>query len=158
MTSTVSSQLQVSSLVVTTTTSEKLVVHRVILKQCSQLFDGACKGFFILKKLHKCTKLSSLNCLLEVKSPSSSMYMYVLNAYYPRRIFFSQHSSVTTWPALFLALIATPRIRNTKHALVKLHDVTQYIPYTVKPPNKGHIGDGPVVPCREIVLFSEVFF
>ena len=30
--------------------------------------------------------------------------------------------------------------------------------YTVKPPNKGHIGDGPVVPCREVVLFSEVFF
>ena len=29
---------------------------------------------------------------------------------------------------------------------------------TVKPPNKGHIGDGPVVPCREVVLFSEVFF
>ena len=30
--------------------------------------------------------------------------------------------------------------------------------YTVKPPNKGHIGDGSVVPCREVVLFSEVFF
>ena len=30
--------------------------------------------------------------------------------------------------------------------------------YTVKPPNKGHIGDGPVVPCREVVLFLEVFF
>ena len=29
---------------------------------------------------------------------------------------------------------------------------------TVKPPNKGHIGDGPVVPCREVILFSEVFF
>ena len=29
---------------------------------------------------------------------------------------------------------------------------------TVKPPNKGHFGDGPVVPCREVVLFSEVFF
>ena len=29
---------------------------------------------------------------------------------------------------------------------------------TVKPLNKGHIGDGPVVPCREVVLFSEVFF
>ena len=23
---------------------------------------------------------------------------------------------------------------------------------TVKPPNKGHIGDRPVVPCREVVL------
>ena len=30
--------------------------------------------------------------------------------------------------------------------------------YTVKPPNKGHIGDRPVVPCREVVLFSEVFY
>ena len=30
--------------------------------------------------------------------------------------------------------------------------------YTVKPRNKGHFGDGPVVPCREVVLFSEVFF
>ena len=28
--------------------------------------------------------------------------------------------------------------------------------YTVKPPNKGHFADGPVVPCREVVLFSEV--
>ena len=30
--------------------------------------------------------------------------------------------------------------------------------YTVKSPNKGHIGDGPFVPCREVVLFSEVLF
>ena len=29
---------------------------------------------------------------------------------------------------------------------------------TVKPPNKGHFGDRPVVPCREVVLFSEVFY
>ena len=29
---------------------------------------------------------------------------------------------------------------------------------TVKPPNKGHIGDGLVVPCREVGLFLEVFF
>ena len=29
---------------------------------------------------------------------------------------------------------------------------------TIKPPDKGHIGDKPVVPCREVVLFSEVFF
>ena len=28
----------------------------------------------------------------------------------------------------------------------------------LKPPNKGHFGDGPVVTCREVVLFSEVFF
>ena len=28
---------------------------------------------------------------------------------------------------------------------------------TVKTPNKGHIGDGPFVHCREVVLFSEVF-
>ena len=27
--------------------------------------------------------------------------------------------------------------------------------YTVKPSNKGHIGDGPFVPCREVVPFSE---
>ena len=33
-----------------------------------------------------------------------------------------------------------------------------WIVTTVKPPNKGHIGDEPVVPCREVVLFSEVFF
>ena len=32
------------------------------------------------------------------------------------------------------------------------------IVHTVKPPNKGHFGDGPVVPCREVVLFLEVFF
>ena len=27
---------------------------------------------------------------------------------------------------------------------------------TVKRPNRGHFGDGPFVPCREVVLFSEV--
>ena len=30
--------------------------------------------------------------------------------------------------------------------------------YTVKPPNRGHFGDGPFVPCREVVPFSEVLF
>ena len=29
---------------------------------------------------------------------------------------------------------------------------------TVKPPNRGHFGDGPFVPCREVVLFLEVLF
>ena len=29
---------------------------------------------------------------------------------------------------------------------------------TVKPPNKGHVGDGPFVPCKEVVLFLEVLF
>jgi len=29
---------------------------------------------------------------------------------------------------------------------------------TVKPLNRGHFGDGPFVPCREVVLFSEVLF
>ena len=28
----------------------------------------------------------------------------------------------------------------------------------IKLPSKGHFGDGPVVPCREVVLFWEVFF
>ena len=29
---------------------------------------------------------------------------------------------------------------------------------TAKPPNRGHFGDRPFVPCREVVLFSEVLF
>ena len=29
---------------------------------------------------------------------------------------------------------------------------------TVKPLNRGHFGDRPFVPCREVVLFSEVLF
>ena len=29
---------------------------------------------------------------------------------------------------------------------------------TVKPPNRGYIGDGPLVPYREVDLFSEVFY
>ena len=29
---------------------------------------------------------------------------------------------------------------------------------TVKPLNRGHFGDGSFVPCREVVLFSEVLF
>ena len=33
-----------------------------------------------------------------------------------------------------------------------------HVANTVKPPKKGHIGDGLVVPCREVVLFLEAFF
>ena len=29
---------------------------------------------------------------------------------------------------------------------------------TVKPLNKGHIWDGLFVPCREVVIFLEVFY
>ena len=36
--------------------------------------------------------------------------------------------------------------------------VPEVFHYTVKPPNRGHFGDGPFVPCREVVLFSEVLF
>ena len=39
-----------------------------------------------------------------------------------------------------------------------LHNLLFTIIDTVKPPNKGYIGDRPVVPCREVVLFLEVFF
>ena len=28
---------------------------------------------------------------------------------------------------------------------------------TVKPPKRGHFGDGPFVLCREVVLFLEVY-
>ena len=31
-------------------------------------------------------------------------------------------------------------------------------PNTVKIPNRGHFGDGPFVPCREVVLFLEILF
>ena len=34
----------------------------------------------------------------------------------------------------------------------------RFIVYTVKPPKRGHFGDGPFVPCREVVLFLEVLF
>ena len=37
-------------------------------------------------------------------------------------------------------------------------DANYYTHNTVKPPKKRHFGDGPVVPCREVVLFSDVFF
>ena len=52
---------------------------------------------------------------------------------------------------------------NLKHtALIKIaksmNNLSFYLEITVKPPNKGHFGDGPVIPCREVVLFSEVFF
>ena len=36
--------------------------------------------------------------------------------------------------------------------------IFRYIYLAVKPPNRGHIGDGPVVSCREVVLFSEVLW
>ena len=37
-------------------------------------------------------------------------------------------------------------------------DVLKPYTNTVKTPNRGHFGDGPFVPCREVVLFSEVLF
>ena len=42
--------------------------------------------------------------------------------------------------------------------LVYTSSQTPFSGTTVKPPNKGHIGDGPFVPCREVVLFSKVFY
>ena len=42
--------------------------------------------------------------------------------------------------------------------IVHLYIGSTVVTYTVKPPNKVHIGDGPVAPSREVVLFSEVFF
>ena len=39
-----------------------------------------------------------------------------------------------------------------------LHEAFILVSNTLKPPNKGHIGDGPFAPCREVILFSEVFF
>ena len=37
-------------------------------------------------------------------------------------------------------------------------EMVDSFPNTVKPPNKRHIGDGPFVPCGEVVLFSDVSF
>ena len=100
-TSTISIQLHVFCPAVTANTSERpLLVNRVILQQCSRLFDRACKnlkGFFILKKLHKCTKV--LFCI------SWRFFFFCL----------------LTQSVLFLAWIAMPGIRNMEHALVKLH-------------------------------------
>ena len=39
-----------------------------------------------------------------------------------------------------------------------LHHVSVLYISTVKPPNREYFGDGPFVPCREVVLFSEVLF
>ena len=46
------------------------------------------------------------------------------------------------------------------HCYMKRFTITTTfaILHTVKPPNRGHFGDGPFVPCREVVLFSEVLF
>ena len=38
------------------------------------------------------------------------------------------------------------------------HQKIVYSSTTVKPLNKGHVGNGSLVPCREVVLFSVVFF
>ena len=46
-----------------------------------------------------------------------------------------------------------------KNAIPEMEIVYIIQPHTiVKPPNKGHIGDGPFVHCRELVLFSEVTY
>ena len=59
-----------------------------------------------------------------------------------------------------LALLLVLRTRNNTdgNKLVIFSGIALYYGDTVKPPNKGHIGGGSVVPCREVVLFSEVFF
>ena len=44
----------------------------------------------------------------------------------------------------------------TAHRIQKIAEARPSI-YS-KTSSKGHIGDRPVVPCREVALFSEVFF
>ena len=39
---------------------------------------------------------------------------------------------------------------------VTLYLHTAGVSYTVEPPNKGYLGTGNFVLCREVVLFSEV--
>ena len=46
----------------------------------------------------------------------------------------------------------------TKVERAKRHLITPDILNAVKPPNKGHIGDGSFVLCREVFLFLEVLF
>ena len=53
--------------------------------------------------------------------------------------------------------VAVWESRPPVHCSSLSHTHTHTHTHTVKPPKKGHIGDGPVVPCREVVLFSEVF-
>ena len=60
-------------------------------------------------------------------------------------LFISHESSSETDSALHREVLSTQR----KHKIDR---------YTVKPPNRGHFWDGPFVPCREVVLFSEVLF
>ena len=61
--------------------------------------------------------------------------------------------------------VSTPKLNKLSTAMVVVLIRVQLASFsdsgestTVKPPNKGHIGDGPFVPCRETVLFSEVLF
>ena len=42
--------------------------------------------------------------------------------------------------------------------ILKQQLVSRFCYDTVKPPNRGHFGDGPFVPCREVVFFSKVLF
>ena len=60
-----------------------------------------------------------------------------------------------TSPSIRL-FILTPAVI-IQHTSLKGGKESLHVP-TVKPPNRGHFGDGPFVPCREVVLFSEVLF
>ena len=115
------SQLHVFPLTITVTTSERpLLVRWVILNQWSQLIEGACKGFFILKKQHKCTWVYFslyLGVFLPTwsKSPSSSNSVTHTKCTVPEMcLLFSQQSSVS-YNAISIVLSLDRHTRNPKH-------------------------------------------
>ena len=81
--------VEIFSLAVTATTSERpLLVHVVILKQCSQLFE-VCEDFLILKNPPRYFfSYHKVFCLLEVKSPSNSHAIAHTKCTLPETLFF----------------------------------------------------------------------
>ena len=71
---------------------------------------------------------------------------YIVSMYAPPSFWFTQWSFFDTEEAIYWLPISSIQ-------LVATHTCIQ-----VKPTNKEPIGDGPFVPCREVVLFSKVFF
>ena len=62
----------------------------------------------------------------------------------------------TTFPLAWASLVHHLQLCTFEYKMWWLKDSNKIT--TVKPPNRGHFGDGPFVPCREVVLFSEVLF
>ena len=125
-------------------------VWRVSMASCRCNRSGRCQNCMCAKSGRQCQGCLPQrlgNCVTTVRTPPSQVANLALRS--PQNS--TPRSSCSSPPPLDFP----PR-----SSLVSLSSILSIYPppFKVKPPNKGDFGDGPVVPCREVVFFSEVFF